>query len=345
MLNIRLELQRRALVWRGIERIVVLAALLALMIGLVPGAEAQAAQTGGANTGLVMVSEPVRPSLPVTVRSADGRDVTVVDTSRIVSLSGSISELVFSLGLGSQVVGRDISATFPEAKHLPVVTRAHDVSAEAVLSLHPTLVLASVNTGPPTALDQIRSIGVPVITFAEPTSVDDIIPRIRAVAATLGVPSAGEELVTRTEATMAQVRSGIPPGGQAPRVAFLYMRGQAAVYLIGGPMSGADSMIRAAGATDAGTAMGLDRPYTPITSEALVLAAPDVILMTTTGLESVGGIDGLLTIPGIAQTPAGRNRRVITVEDGLLFGFGPRTPMALDLIVTQLYPASSRQAL
>jgi iron complex transport system substrate-binding protein len=344
MIKRGLRFPRRSRSWLQVWRVATLAVLLLYVIGPLSGAEAQAAQSNSGNPGLVMVGEAVRPSLPVTVRSADGRDVTVMDTSRIVSLSGSISELVFSLRMGSQMVGRDVSATFPEARHLPLVTRAHDVSAEAVLSLHPTLVLASVNNGPPTALDQIRSIGVPVITFAEPTSVDDIAPRIRAVAATLGVPSAGEELVTRTETALVQVRGAIP-SGQSPRVAFLYMRGQAAVYMIGGPMSGADSMIRAAGGVDAGTAMRLDRPFTPITSEALVLAAPDVILMTTTGLESVGSIDGLLNIPGIAQTPAGRNRRVITVEDGLLFGFGPRTPAALDLIVSQLYAGSGRLSL
>ena len=107
------------------------------------------------------------------------------------------------------------------------------------------------------------------------------------------------------------------------------MRGQAGVYLIAGPGSGADSMIEAAGGIDAGTAIGLDHPFTPFTSESLVEAAPDVILMTTTGLESVGGIDGLLDIPGIAQTPAGEQRRIVTVEDGLLYSFGPRTPDAL----------------
>jgi len=122
-------------------------------------------------------------------------------------------------------------------------------------------------------------------------------------------------------------------------VAFLYLRGQAGVYLLGGRGSGADSMIAAAGATDAGTAIGLDRPFTPITSEALVDAAPDVILMTTTGLESVGGIDGLLQIPGIAETPAGRDRRIVTEEDGLLYSFGPRTPQALTDLIAELYAA------
>jgi heme transport system substrate-binding protein len=133
----------------------------------------------------------------------------------------------------------------------------------------------------------------------------------------------------------------VPAGAKKPRVAFLYMRGQAGVYLIGGRGSGADSMIQAAGGVDAGTAMGLDKAFTPITSEALAEAAPNVILMTTTGLDSVGGIDGLVKIPGIAQTPAGKQRRVITEEDGLLFSFGSRTPIALRRLVNKLHSDTS----
>jgi len=120
------------------------------------------------------------------------------------------------------------------------------------------------------------------------------------------------------------------------------MRGQAGVYLIGGKGSGADSMIAAAGGVDAGTASGLDDPFTPITTEALVGAAPDVILMTTTGLESVGGLDGLVAIPGIAQTPAGRDRRVVTLEDGLLYSFGSRTPEAIAALIDGLYGDGGR---
>ena len=100
-------------------------------------------------------------------------------------------------------------------------------------------------------------------------------------------------------------------------------------------------MIEAAGGVDAGVEMGLDRAFTPITSEALVEAAPDVILMTTTGFESVGGMDGLVAIPGVAQTPAGENRRVVTIEDGLLYSFGTRTPEALRELVTGLYGGST----
>jgi len=279
------------------------------------------------------------PELPVTVESADGRTVTVEDVSRIVPLKGSISEVVFALGLGDRVVARDISATHPEVQDLPLVTRAHDVSAESVLAQRPTLVLADPDTGPPEAIEQIRSAGVPVVILDYVTGVDEVDDHIRTVAELLGVPEAGEALVAETDARMAQVQAEIPEDHEDLVVAFLYLRGSAGVYLMGGPESGPDSMIEAAGARNAGTEIGLENPFTWLTSEALVAAQPDVLLLTTTGLASVGGIDGLLEIPGIAQTPAGKARRVVTIEDGLLFGFGSRTPDALAELIGKLYEA------
>ncbi|NHC45150.1 heme/hemin ABC transporter substrate-binding protein [Motilibacter aurantiacus] len=276
------------------------------------------------------------PELPVTVASADGREVTVEDASRIIPLTGSIAEVVFSLGLGDNVVGRDIATTFQEAEGLPVVTHAHDVSAEGVLALKPTVLLADTDTGPSEALDQLRASGVPVVVLDTATGLDDVLPRITAVAEALGVPTAGAELAARTtaeiEAAQAKVSAGVPK----PRVAFLYLRGTAGVYLLGGKGSGADSLITAAGGEDAGTALGLDA-FTPITTEALVAARPDVILVMSKGLDSVGGVDGMVRIAGIAQTPAGRDRRVVSVEDGVLLSFGPRTAQVIGDLVEQLH--------
>jgi iron complex transport system substrate-binding protein len=261
-----------------------------------------------------------------------------------VSLNGSLSEIVSTLGLGNRLVGRDVSATFPEVADVPLVTRGHDVSAESVLSRRPTLVLAQSDTGPPDALKQIRDAGVPVVVFDQPNQIADIGAREMSVARTLGVTDEGEALRARTRAELESIQAGIPADADKPTVAFLYVRGQAGVYLIGGKGSGADSMIKAAGGIDAGTELGLKKAFTPITSEALVEAAPDVILLTTTGLESVGGIDGLVEIPGIAQTPAGKARRVVTEEDGLLFSFGSRTPVALQRLVDKLHQDSSARS-
>lgn len=288
------------------------------------------------NTLVPLEGEAPTPKLPVTVDSSDGRKVSVRDASRILPLNGGIAEIVFTLGLGDRVVGRDITATFAEAEKLPQVTKAHDVSAESVLSLRPTVVLADTDTGPSEAIDQIRDAGVPVVVLDPATKLSDVATRTTRIAQALGVPEAGKALNSRIAKDLSAAKAGVPKGSR-PKVAFLYMRGSAAVYLMGGKGSGADSLIEAAGAVDAGVGMGLDKPFTPLTSEALIAARPDVILMMDKGLESVGGIDGLVDIPGIRETPAGADRRVVTLEDGVLLSFGPRTPLVIDILVDRIH--------
>ncbi|MFC8962921.1 hemin ABC transporter substrate-binding protein [Streptomyces sp. NPDC057094] len=307
--------------------------------GPAPAAASGAARGEGAAgaTRVEPLASPGTPRLPVTVRSSGGSKVTVEKADRIVPLSGSLSEIVFTLGLGDHVIARDITATFDQAKKLPVVTRNHDVSAESVLSLRPDLVLAERTTGPDEAMEQIRDAGVPVLVVDPAQGLQDVGPRIRAVADALGVPAAGKRLTQRSEDRIAAVRTAVPAHADHPRVAFLYLRGSASVYLIGGRGSGATSLLEAAGAVDAGAASGLSKDFTAITTEALAQAAPDAILVMSKGLESVGGVDGLVKIPGVAQTPAGMERRIVSVEDGVLLNYGPRTDQVLTSMVRQLY--------
>ncbi|MCS0605257.1 ABC transporter substrate-binding protein [Streptomyces sp. LP11] len=327
-----------------------LAGTLVSLVVLAVGATGCGHSTGAAAPARTAATadrvEPLKdtptPRLPVTVDSADGREVTVRQARRIVPLSGSLSEIVFTLGLGERVVARDITATFPQAAKLPVVTRNHDVSAESVLSLKPDLVLAETTSGPAEAIGQIRAAGVPVLVIDPAKGLSDVGPRIGAVARALGVPAAGEELTRRSEQRIAAVRKTVPAHKDKPRVAFLYLRGSASVYLIGGTGSGATSLLEAAGAVDAGAASGLSKDFTAITTEALAKAAPDAILVMTKGLESVGGIDGLVKIPGVAETPAGMHRRVVSVEDGVLLNYGPRTDRVLATVVRQLYGGGDR---
>lgn len=315
--------------------------VLALTLTGCGGAATSATSASAKATAPANPVEPLTdtpdPRLPVTVGSADGKKVTVENARRIVPLSGSLSEIVFTLGLGDRVVARDITATFQQAAKLPLVTRNHDVSAESVLSLRPDLVLAETTTGPSEAMGQIRAAGIPVLVVDPAKGLADVGPRIQAVADALGVPAAGKELTKRSEDRIAAVRKAIPRHEEKPRVAFLYLRGSASVYLIGGKGSGATSLLEAAGAVDAGAGSGLKKDFTAITTEALAQAAPDAILVMTKGLESVGGIDGLVKIPGVAQTPAGMNRRVVSIEDGVLLNYGPRTDQVLKSLVDQLY--------
>lgn len=285
-----------------------------------------------------IVTDPT-PSLPVTVRSFDGVDVRVSSVDRIVAvdLYGTLGEIVFSLGLGDRMVGRDPSTGFPSAADVPVVTAGgHDLNAEAILDLDPTVVLTDTSIGPPEVQQQLRDAGIAVVFFDPARTLAGVPGHIRAVATALGVADVGSALVSSVEDEIASARA-LAPAGSPPRLTFLYVRGSAGVYLMAGPGSGADAMIEAVGAVDVGTDIGLDKPFVPITSEGLLNAQPDVILVMTEGLESVGGIDGLLRIPGVAQTPAGQSRRIVDVADTDLLGFGPRVGRTITALAKVLY--------
>jgi iron complex transport system substrate-binding protein len=275
------------------------------------------------------------PVLPVTITDATGADVTITSADRIVALNGSLAEIVFTLGLGDQVVGRDATTTFVEAGDLPLISTGHDVSAEGVLSLRPTVVLADTRTGPPEVLQQLRSAGVPIVILAEAWSLEEVSPRVLAVADALGVREAGQRLAARTDTEIAAVQARSTVTSTPARVAFLYLRGGAGIYLLGGDGSGTDSLLEAIGVIDVGTDLGLG-PFTPLTSEALVTAQPDVLLVMDGGLESVGGIAGMARVAGVAQTPAGMAGRFVALPDGLLLNFGPRTGRTLALLAQQV---------
>lgn len=283
-------------------------------------------------------------SLPVTVRSFDGADVTITDNSRIVAADryGTLAATTVALGLGDNLVGRDTSARFPAVANVPEVTvGGQSLNTEAILDLHPTVFLTDTSIGPQSVQDQLRAAGIPVVFFDPTRTLEGVGGQIQAVADALGVPAQGAELVKRTESEISAARDVVPDGAEPEKIAFLYLRGSA-ITMIGGDGSGADSLIEALGATDAGTASGITQKFAPITSEALIAAKPDVLLMMTDGLASIGGIDGLEKIPGIAQTPAGKNKRVVDMDDGVLLSFGPNTGRVMQVLAEAIYePADS----
>lgn len=286
-----------------------------------------------------IVEDPA-PELPVTVESFDGVDVTVTDVSRIVTVDmyGTLTETVFSLGLGDNVVGRDTSSDFPAAADVPIVTvGGHDLSAESILDLDPSVVLTDTTIGPREVQEQLRQAGIPVVYFDPERTLEGIPAFIMDVATTLGIPDAGTQLVERTEQELDAALELSTHVANPPRIAFLYMRGAAGVYLLGGPGSGADDLISAVGGIDVGTEIGLERPFTQMTSEAMISASPDVILVMSDGLESVGGIEQMLQMPGIAQTPAAAGRRIIDMADTELLTFGARSGQTVRALAEALY--------
>lgn len=297
------------------------------------------------------INVTAEPQLPVTVTDAEGRDVTITDTSRILALdvSGTLAATVFALGLGDSVVGRDASTGFDGTEGLPVVTgSSHTLSAEAILQLAPTVVLTDSTIGPKEVRQQLRDAGVPVVMMPRERRLDTVTDLIRDTAGALGVPERGSALIARVEVELSDAAAGIArvtpaSTGDRPRMLFLYARGSANVYYIFGRDSGADSLIEAVGGVDVASEIGWEG-MRPMTAEALVSARPDVIVMMTAGLESMGGVDGLLAaLPAVAQTPAGEKRRIIDMDDSLILSFGPRSADVMEALAAAVYSPGTRE--
>ncbi|WP_068273477.1 heme/hemin ABC transporter substrate-binding protein [Aldersonia kunmingensis] len=314
----------------------------------------ESAATGSAHSGHttatldsldpVPVAQNPATTLPVTVRSLDGADVTITDASRIVAADryGTLAQTVYALGLGDNLVGRSTAAAFPAVEDVPNVTPGgNSLNAEAILALQPTVFLTDTTIGPKAVQDQLRAAGVPVVYFDPNRTMAGVTPQITAVANALGVPEQGAALAQRTQSEIDAATAGVPQASEKLRIAFVYLRGTA-ITMLAGPGSGADSLIEALGAIDAGTASGLTQPFVPITSEAMIAAAPDLLLTMTDGLESIGGVAGLEKIPGIAQTPAGRNQRVVDMDDSVLLSFGPNTGHVLAALSEAIYPQQAQ---
>lgn len=289
-------------------------------------------------------------NLPTTVVSKDldgtRPEITIDDNSRIIALSvtGSLADLVVALGFGDNLVGKDIATSATGTEDLPLVTTvSHTINQEGVIALEPTVVLTDGSIGPDDVVRlQLRDAGIPVVAIERIVSFESTYQAAKDVAAALGVPKLGEELANEMEeaieAKIDAIDRFVPTDeDKIPSVVFLYIRGTAGVFFMFGEGSGVDSIIQAVGARDIATEIGWkgERPLTP---EALPALDPDVILVMTKGQDSVGGVDALIAdIPGVAQTTAGQNRRIINIDDTLLFAGGTRTPDVLDGLARVLY--------
>ena len=264
------------------------------------------------------------------VRSISLETPATFSVSRVVVLANGVAEIINSLNAKSILVGRDISSNEEALKDVPIVTSGHQVISEKVIALKPDLVIIDASTGPKAALDQIRSAGIKIVQTPESWTLSDIAEKVRAVGLAIGASEQADSLVAKMLSSQQSSKLA-----NSPRVAFLYLRGTSSIYLIGGPGSGADSLIQSIGAIDIG-AQSFKNPFNTLTPEALAVANPDVILVMSKGLESVGGVAGLLKLPGVAQTNAGKNSRIIDVDDSLLLSFGPRTPSLLNALTAAL---------
>ncbi len=251
---------------------------------------------------------------------------------RVVALANGSAEIVAALGYESILVGRDVASTMPSLSTVPIDNPGHNVSTEMVLAQKPDLILVDSNTSPASALATLGGSGIKIVKIPSTFDLTTIAEKENAVATAIGTPKAAQLLVSQ----ISSMNNPVKP----ITVVFLYLRGTSSIYLIGGKGSGADSLIHAMGFTDVGAA-NLSQPFSAMSAEELIKLNPDVILLMTKGLASVGGIAGLTQLPGIAQTVAGQHKRVVTVDDSLLLSFGPRTIPLIPKLRADILKAST----
>ncbi|MBZ9662981.1 hemin ABC transporter substrate-binding protein [Mesorhizobium sp. ESP-6-4] len=255
------------------------------------------------------------------------------DSSRIVSIGGSITEIVYALGEEGRLVARDSTSSYPEAAaKLPDVGYMRALSPEGVLSVNPTGILALQGSGPKEAVDVLKKSSVPFVEVPDHYNHEGILEKIRVVGKALGVEAKAEKLAAETDAKLTAAEKQTAAIKDRKRVLFV-LSTQGGKILAAGSDTAADGIVKLAGAVNAVEGFS---GYKSMTDEAIVSARPDVILTMKGGGPPISE-EELFANPAVASTPAGTNRKMISMAGGYLLGFGPRTAEAIHDLAVSLY--------
>lgn len=268
---------------------------------------------------------------------------------RVVAVGGAITETLFALGMGVDVVGVDSTSTHPaDVRKLPNVGYMRTLSAEGVLALSPTHLITTEDAGPPAVLRQLLDAGVKIHTLSAGHRYEGVLERTARLGDIVGQQVRAQALLADLRrdwgAAIQQVKaframSEQRLGARAMSALFVMSHSLSQV-MVAGADNAADSMLSYIGAVNP-----MKRQFNgfkALTSESAIAAVPDVIVVTQQGLQTAGGIDGLLRLPGLADTPAGRARRVVAMDAPLLLGFGPRLPAAVRLLAQRCADAMTK---
>ncbi len=250
---------------------------------------------------------------------------------RVLALGGSVTEIIYALGQGHRLIARDSTSSHPpEARALPDVGYVRALSPEGVLSVDPDLIVAIEGSGPPETMDVLQSAEVELVTVAEGYDAEAVLKKIAVVADALGVPEEGARLADEVEsglkAAVAASRTDTPP-----KVLFILSL-QGGRILAAGKDTAAEGIIALSGGQNA---MAGFQGYKQVSDEAVLQAAPDVILMMDrSGAHSPASRDNseILSHPVLGQTPAAKSGAIVRQPGLLLLGFGPRTPEAVNTL-------------
>ena len=244
------------------------------------------------------------------------------DKTRIVSLGGGVTETLFALGLGRDIVAVDVSSIYPpQALKKPKVGYLRATSAEGIASMRPTHVIASEAIAPVSVKSQLKDAGIKLSLVPEVSNIQEAVDRIKIIGTLANRKEQAQLIIKQIQSALAKSVTQT----KKPKVLFLFSHGGGKL-MVGGLKTAANTMINSAGGTNAVNAY---EGYRPLTAEAVVIAKPDIILLTERSLKAIQTQKSLWKLPGLSLTPAGKRQRVIVMEDLKLLGFGPRTGEAI----------------
>nr|WP_284324597.1 ABC transporter substrate-binding protein [Cypionkella aquatica] len=277
----------------------------------------------------------LRAGLALAVSVALITPAVAEDAKRVVTLGGSVTEIAVALGAGDLLVARDSTSNYPaQVTGLPDVGYIRGLSPEGVLSVAPDLILAEADAGPPAAVDVLNAAGVPFLRMPGDPTPAGVVAKINAVADALGRKAEGDALAAKVQAGLAEAEARAAAVPVKKRVLFVLSL-QGGRLMAGGEGSSAEGIIALAGGVNAASGF---QGYKQMTDEAVLAAAPDLILMMDReGDLAINNAD-VMAHPTLSQTPAAQAGAILRMDGMMLLGFGPRTPDAAHALYDALYP-------
>lgn len=253
---------------------------------------------------------------------------------RIITAGSAITETVCALGDCDNIIASDRTSLYPaKIQQLPSIGYRSGINAEGILSLRPTMVIAEKDYVDQSVLQQLSAASVKLVIIERKLTFEDTKKMIRQIGALLNKNEEANKIIAGIDAELDDAQRMLARKSKAPKVLCIYNRGTATITAAGTDTFA--EILKYAGAENVFSDID---GYKPLNTEALIKANPDYLLMVSTGFESLGGVEGVLKVPGVNLTTAGKQKQIISMESLKLTNFGPRFGEAVKELIAQVHP-------